>query len=118
MSSYWKDLIVWQKCHSLVRSVYKILEEFPGNEKYILTDQIKRASISIPTNIVEGHSKSSKKEFTRFLFISRGSLEELRYLVLLSKDLNLLTTIPYEGIEKQCMEISYMLNKLIQSLKP
>ena len=80
MGNHWRDLIVWQKSHALVKNIYKILSEFPANERFCLTDQLKRASVSVPTNIVEGHSKASQKEFKRYLFISRGSLEELRYL--------------------------------------
>ena len=116
MSNYWKDLLVWQKSHFLVKEIYHIILSFPKNERFILIDQIKRASISIPTNIVDGHSKYSKKEFVRFLFISRGSLEELRYLILLSKDLEFITEENYKSIENQCREISLMLNKLIASL--
>ena len=81
MGNHWKDLILWQKSHALVIKIYKLLSLLPQNEKFILLDQIKRASVSIPTNIVEGHSKQSKKDFARYLFISRGSLEEIRYLI-------------------------------------
>jgi four helix bundle protein len=78
---HWKDLIVWKKSHNLVKDIYKTLSSFPKEEKFALVDQIRRASISIPTNIVERHSKSTNKEFVRYLYISRGSLEELRYLI-------------------------------------
>jgi len=117
LNNHWKDLIVWQKSHALVKNFYQILLKFPDHEKFIITDQIKRAAISIPTNIVEGHSKSTKKDFIRYLYISRGSLEELRYLTYLSMELNLLAAYHHELIEKQSIEISVMLNKLIQSLK-
>ena len=82
-----------------------------------MVDQIRRASISIPTNIVEGHSKSSVKDFVRYLFISRGSLEELRYLMLLSFELGYYFQLNFESIENKSCEVSILLNNLIKSLK-
>lgn len=117
MGNHWEDLIIWQKSHDLVKFVYKILESFPTEERFALTDQIRRASVSIPTNIVEGHSKSSQKDFVRFLFISRGSLEELRYLLLLSHELGYVEAERYEDPENRCREISILLNNLIKSLQ-
>ena len=90
---------------------------FPREEKYSLCDQIRRATISIPANIVEGHSKNSTREFIRFLYIARGSLEELRYLLFLSKDLNFIAEEKYLGFEQILRNISVKLNNLIQSLK-
>ena len=84
---HWKDLLVWQKSHQLVIDIYSTTNSFPDAERYNLTDQLRRASTSVPVNIVEGHSRNSKKDFQRFLYISRGSLEEVRYLILLAKDL-------------------------------
>jgi four helix bundle protein len=86
-SFHWKDLIVWQKAHQLVIEIYSITNVFPERERYNLTGQLIRASTSIATNIVEGHDRSSTNDFLRFLYISRGSLEEVRYLLLLAKDL-------------------------------
>jgi four helix bundle protein len=116
-SNHWKDFIVWQKAHDLTIYIYTITSTFPENERYNLISQIRRASTSIATNIVEGHDRSTTNDFLRFLFISRGSLEEVRYLILLSKDLKYLDVTLYEKIEKDCTEISIMLNKLIKSLK-
>jgi four helix bundle protein len=116
MGNHWKDLLVWQKSHNLVKFIYKTLAGFPKDERFVLIDQIRRASISIPTNIVEGHSKSSGKEFIRYLYISRGSLEELRYLILLSHELGHISVNQYNIIENECKEISLMLNSLIKSI--
>ena len=113
----WKDLNVWKESHQLVLKVYELLGRFPDSEKYALSDQIKRASYSIPSNIVEGHSKSSSKEFIRYLYISRGSLEELRYFLLLSKDLNYIKEETYLYFENKTSSISKQLNALIKSLK-
>uniref|UniRef100_UPI0003B56F6C four helix bundle protein n=1 Tax=Thermodesulfatator atlanticus TaxID=501497 RepID=UPI0003B56F6C len=85
-------------------------------ETYSLVDQLKRAAYSVPANIVEGCSKRSKKEFVRYLYISRGSLEELRYFLLLSKDLAYISKEKYNDFEKKLAEISYLLNQLIKSL--
>ncbi|MFW5770477.1 MAG: four helix bundle protein [Spirochaetota bacterium] len=63
MGRNWKDLIVWQRAHSLVLEIYKAIAVFPAEEKYSLVDQIRRCSYSIPANIVEGHSKSTSRDF-------------------------------------------------------
>lgn len=116
MGGSWKDLEVWQESHLLVIRLYKLISNFPSSERYALCGQIKRAAYSIPSNIVEGHSKNSKKEFQRFLYISRGSLEELRYFLLLAKDLNYIDNKNYELCEDKLTQISKMLNGLIKSL--
>jgi four helix bundle protein len=116
-SNHWKDLIVWQKAHQMVIDIYSISNSFPETEKYNLTSQVRRAATSIPTNIVEGHDRSSTNEFLRFLYISRGSLEEVRYLLLLAKDLKFIEDIIYQSFEKKCSEISILLNKLINSIR-
>jgi four helix bundle protein len=115
--NHWKDLIVWQKAHRLVIETYSVTNSFPQSEKYNLTSQITRAVTSVPTNIVEGHDRNSTNEFLRFLYISRGSLEEVRYLFLLSKDLKYIDEKIYQETEKKCSEISVLINKLIKSLK-
>ena len=81
------DLIVWQKAHQFVVSVYKLTKEFPREEVYGLTSQFTRASISIAANIAESYKKWSEKEKARFLNISHSSLEECRYYLILSNDL-------------------------------
>ena len=72
MVNSWKDLVVWQKAHGIVLEVYKLTRNFSRSEAYSLMDQIKRVAYSVPANIVEGHSKNTKKEFLRYLYISRG----------------------------------------------
>jgi four helix bundle protein len=73
----YKDLVAWQKSMDLVASVYKITKEFPKEEVYGLTSQIRRAVVSIPSNIAEGDGRESKKEFSQFLSIAYGSLREV-----------------------------------------
>ena len=72
-----KDLMVWQKSMDMVTRLYRLTEDFPPSEKYGLTNQIRRAAVSIPSNIAEGAARYSKKEFAQFLYISLGSLSEL-----------------------------------------
>jgi four helix bundle protein len=113
---HWKDLLVWQKSHELVLSVYRITGSFPKTEQYGIVDQLKRASTSVPANIVEGHSRNSQKDFLRFLYIARGSIEELRYFLLLSKDLAYIPENIYCELENNCEQVSKLLNGLIKSL--
>lgn len=83
-----QDLIVWQKAHQFVLSVYRLTENFPKNETYGLTSQLRRAAVSIPANIAEGFKKKSKADKARFMNIAQGSLEECRYYLVLARDLN------------------------------
>jgi four helix bundle protein len=82
-----RDLIVWQKAHQFVLSVYQFSDNFPQKEVYGLTAQLRRASISIPANIAEGFKKRTKPDKVRFMNISQGSLEECRYYLILANDL-------------------------------
>ncbi len=114
---YWKDLEVWQKAHELVLKIYRIIVTFPNAEKYALSDQLKRAAYSVPANIVEGHSRKSSKEFMQFLYQARASLEELRYFLLLSRELNYLTQEIHNELEADSLTVNKMLNGLISSVK-
>src|SRR5687768_1576379 len=82
-----KDLIVWQKAHSLVLEIYKQTKAFPKEEMYCLTSQIRRSSISVAANIAEAFKKKSSADKLRILNISQGSLSETEYYLILSKDL-------------------------------
>ena len=113
----WKKLKVWQETHSLVIEIYKVTSTFPQSETYGLVNQLKRASYSVPANIVEGQSRNTTKEYLQFLYNSRGSLEEIRYFLLLSLDLKFLSENIYDELEKRYESASKMLNGLIKSLK-
>jgi len=80
MANY-RKLIVWQRAHQLALEVYRLTENFPKSEQYSLTSQLKRAVLSIPTNIVEGYNRKSKREFAYFIDIALGSLAEVEYLL-------------------------------------
>ena len=83
-----EQLIVWQKAHQFVLGVYRLTENFPRNETYGLTSQLRRAAVSIPANIAEGFKKRGRADKVRFMNIAQGSLKECRYYLILAKDLN------------------------------
>lgn len=112
----WRDLEVWQRAHSLVLRIYKHVQSFPREERYRLTDQLCRAAMSVPANIVEGQSRQTTKEYIQFLYQARGSVEETRYHLLLAHDLGYLGTDGYESLEEDYALVSKMINGLIQSL--
>lgn len=113
----WKRLKVWQEAHNLVLEIYKVTSSFPKSETYGLVDQLKRAAYSVPANIVEGQSRNTTKEYLQFLYNARGSLEEVRYFLLLSFDLKFLKENKYKELEQKYESASKMLNGLIKSLR-
>jgi len=114
---HWSELDVWKEAHELTLEVYKATADFPTEERYGLTSQLRRAASSVPANIVEGCSRNTTKEYIYFLYSARGSLEEVRYFLLLAKDLAYLQESAYSDLEKRYEDVSKMLNGLISSLK-
>ncbi len=117
MVNSFEDLIIWQKAHKLTLTIYEITKDFPQSERFGLINQIRRAAYSIPSNIVEGHARRTQKEFLQFLSIAKGSLEELKYFLLLSKDLNYITKRKYDKIYSYCEEVSKILYGFTKSIK-
>ncbi|PIU41468.1 MAG: four helix bundle protein [Candidatus Omnitrophica bacterium CG07_land_8_20_14_0_80_42_15] len=109
-----KDLKVWQKSHELALEIYKTTVKFPPEEKFGLVSQMRRASVSIAANIAEGFAKRGKKDKMNFYNISQGSLQELKYYLILTKDLNYTENL--ENCWKFADEIGKMLNGLITSV--
>ncbi len=109
-------LIVWQKSHELVLKVYGITKDFPRDELFGLTSQVRRAAVSVPSNIVEGKARGSNKDFKRFLLIARGSLEETKYQLLLAKDLKYIDEVKYREALKLAEEVGKLLSGLIKHL--
>ena len=109
-----KDLDVWNRSVDLVVKIYKLTNELPENEKFGLISQIKRSSISIPSNIAEGAGRSSAKEFIRFVDIANGSLSELETQLILTEKLGFCNT--QQIIDEEVMVIRKMLFRLKQSL--
>ena len=112
-----RKLKVWEKAHLLTLKIYKVTEKFPREELYGLTSQIRRASVSMPTNIAEGCVRSSDADFSRFLYIALGSTSELEYLILLSMDLKFIKNELYTELNNDINEIKKMLISMIQKLK-
>jgi four helix bundle protein len=113
-----KDLKVWSKAHSLAISVYKATREFPREELFGITSQMRRAASSIGANIAEGSGRRSDGELTRFLHIARGSAAELEYHLLLARDLELLSIMTHSTLAKQTDEVQRMLTSLITQVQP
>lgn len=111
-----EKFILLKKSHELVVNIYKITQKFPKEETYGLTSQIRRAAVSIPSNIVEGKARKSKKDYKRFLLISRGSLEELNYQMLLSRDLGYIDKNNYEKFVEQAVEVGKLLTGVMKSV--
>ena len=111
---YYKDMEVWKESMALALMVYKLTENFPKTELYGLTSQIRRCSVSIPSNIAEGSVKFSNKETLRFIEISIGSLAELDTQLLLSKDLDYYTE---EAVFNQIKKVNALLLGLKKYLK-
>jgi len=111
-----KDLIVWQKSHQLTLDIYRATSLFPNSEKFGIVSQIRRAAYSVPSNIVEGHSRKSRKEFLQFLSIAKGSLEELKYFIILSGDLGYINDETAKRLEEISEEVSKILHAFTKSL--
>ena len=113
----YRKLFVWEKAHKLTLEIYSATESFPKGEFYGLTNQIRRASVSIPANIAEGCGRDSEGELLRFTRIAMGSSSELEYELLLAHDLGYLSDEEYNKIHKSLVEVRKMLNAFIQKLK-
>ena len=108
-----QDLIVWQKAHKFVLSVYQYTKSMPKDELYGLISQARRAAVSITANIAEGFKKKSKPDKVRYLNIAQGSLEECRYYLILARDLDYGDT---SQLITQCEEVSKLLEAYISSI--
>ena len=111
-----EDLQVWQKAHTFTLEIYKNTAQFPSSEKYALSDQMRRAASSIGANIFEGSYRIGTNEFRYFVNIARGSAGELKYFLLLSRDLEYITDERYNDLSQEIDNICKMLYGLIKSL--
>ncbi len=109
--------MAWQKSHALTLEVYRLTAEYPKHEIFGLTSQTRRSSVSVPSNIAEGFRRNSNTESLRFYNIAQGSLEELRYQLLLAKDLKYITPVEYGKVFELSEEVSKTLNGWIKSQK-
>src|SRR6476646_104025 len=111
-----KDLRVWVKAYELTLNVYKKSREFPKEEMYGLTSQLRRAASSVGANIAEGCGRRSDPEMRRFLQIARGSTNEVEYHLLLARDLQFLSADEFKNLEAMVLEIQRMLASFVQHL--
>ena len=114
--SDFKRLKVWEKAHAIALRAYAITSAFPREEKYGLTSQIRRAAVSVGSNLAEGCGRESRKEMGYFLRIAIGSTQELRYQFLLGRDLGWINEADYSGLEAGIDEVRAMLYALLKSL--
>ena len=112
-----RQLKVWEKSHQLALAIYKATKEFPKEELYGLTSQIRRASMSIPTNIAEGCGRNTDADFARFLQMAMGSASETEYQLLLSHDLGFLIKEQYDKLNFDVTEVKRMLTSLLKTLR-
>jgi|SRR5208283_4051798 len=107
-----RDLVAWQKAMKLVKDVYRLTREFPKEEIYGLTNQLRRAAVSVPSNLAEGHGRFSRKEFRQFIGRARGSLLEVETQLEISRDLGYLNDRAAGELLAQASEIGRVLNGL------
>ena len=113
----YRDLQVWNKAHALTVNLYKASRNFPRDEIYGLTAQLRRAAVSIGANLAEGCGRQTDNEMARFVRISLGSASELDYHLLLSRDLGLLNNEDYEGSAKELTRIRKMLRSFLAAIE-
>jgi four helix bundle protein len=106
------EIWAWQRAHKLVLAVYRVSANFPSDERFGLTSQIRRAAMSVPNNIAEGSKRRSAADYARFINMSEGSLSEADYLLLLACDLGFLPEGDAKTLRNECDEIGRMLNAL------
>ncbi|MFZ0955218.1 MAG: four helix bundle protein [Candidatus Sulfotelmatobacter sp.] len=117
MARSYRELLVWQKAKALAVQVYQATEQFPKAETYGLTSQIRRAAVSVASNIAEGQGRLTSGEFLHFLGQARGSLLELETQLAIALDLNYLKADKYELLDHETYQVLGLLNRLIESLR-
>ena len=116
MSYKYEDLIAWQKAKAFATEIYRATECFPKTEIYGLTSQLRRAAVSVPSNIAEGQGRLTKGEFCHFLGQARGSLLEVETQLSIALDLNLLSETEFETLRAKSLEVRKILNGLIDAM--
>jgi four helix bundle protein len=117
MGRSYRDLIAWQKAMRFVKEIYEVTKRFPTEERYGLTNQLRRAAVSVASNIAEGQARFSQKEFHHFLSLSRGSLVEIETQLLIAGDLSYLQPAKADALLALAEELGEVLNGLIASTK-
>lgn len=118
MSESYRDLRVWRRAMEFVSAVYEMTRSFPKEELYGLVSQMRRAAVSIPSNIAEGKGRITDRDRSHFYFQARGSLLELETQILIAQGLEFLTEMSAHALLERSSEIGRMLNSLIHSIRP
>ena len=113
MGTHYKELIVWQKALVLVKQIYRVTQTFPGLEMYGLVSQMRRAAVSIPSNIAEGQARKTPTDFARFLSISRGSLAELETQLIIAHELDYMTQAQFD----ECLALHSEVSRMVLALR-
>ena len=113
----YQDLVAWQKAMNLVGEIYRVSLLFPKEEVFGLTSQLRRAAVSIPSNIAEGQAKSSRGEFQLYLGHARGSMAELETQIMIARNLNYLSESEAAGLLEQAADVGRIMNGLLAALK-
>jgi four helix bundle protein len=116
MMGDYKELLVWKQAHRLALDIYRGTQQFPHEERYGLVAQMRRAALSVVSNIAEGSGRQSDREQSRFLRIARGSVHEVQCQLLISRDLGFLTSDKWLVLDGAVQEISKMIHGLVSSL--
>lgn len=114
----YRDLIAWQKAMDLSAGVYRVTEAFPAREQFGLSNQMRRASVSVPSNLAEGQGRGTTKDYIHFLHVARGSLQELETQLLLAERLNCAAETEVQRLLSLCDEVSRLVSGLMNSLAP
>ncbi|MBZ5549813.1 MAG: four helix bundle protein [Acidobacteriia bacterium] len=117
MGRTYRELVAWQKAMKFVTEIYAATQRFPSEERYGLTNQLRRAAVSIPSNIAEGQARFSQKEFHHFLSQARGSLVEIETQLLIARELKYLQPAKADSLLAAADELGRVLNGLIASIK-
>ena len=117
MSNSYRDLVAWQVAVELVANVYRATEPFPKHELYGLTSQLRRAAVSVPSNVAEGQGRNSPGEFQQFLGHAKGSLMELETQLIIARNLKYLEQADLDALLKQSDRVSRLVSGLLRSLK-
>jgi four helix bundle protein len=117
-SEGFRDLKVWQKGKNLAVAIYRLTSNSPLAKDFGLSDQLRRAAVSIPSNIAEGDERDTNRDSIRFLYIAKSSLAEVRTQLEIAREVGLLPQSDHDLIEKECAEIGRMLGALIKARSP
>jgi four helix bundle protein len=116
MADAYRDLIAWRKATQLAVEIYRVTQKFPKDELYGLTSQMRRAAVSVASNIAEGKGRYSRKEFAQFLYRARGSLLELETQLFIARELQYLEPLAFRRMEDKTNELGRILNGLTKSV--